>query len=63
MYAVGRYFCLNPFTVTGNVAENRQICLSAGHFAISASSAEGQNKRGERKERRVRRKKYDRALS
>lgn len=40
MYAVGRYFCLNPFTVTGKVAENRQICLSAGHFAISASSAE-----------------------
>jgi hypothetical protein len=48
MYAVGRYFCLNPFTVTGNVAENRQICLSAGHFAISASSAEGKKKRGKK---------------
>ena len=56
MYAVGRYFCLNPFTVTGNVAENRQICLSAGHFAISASSAKGKKKRGKRKERRVERK-------
>lgn len=38
MYAFGRNFCLKPFTVTGKVAENRQICLSDGHFAMSASS-------------------------
>ena len=41
MYAFGRNFCLKPFTVTGKVAENRQICLSDGHFAMSASSTGG----------------------
>ena len=38
MYALGKNFCLNPFTVTGNVAEKRHICRSAGHLPMSASS-------------------------
>ena len=38
MNAFGKNFCLKPLTVTGKVAENRQICLSAGHLAINASS-------------------------